>query len=284
MTPAAARRRCGRAAARRRCGRARYNAAVLQIDGVTFAYRSAPVLAGASLAVRPGEIACVVGANGAGKSTLLRLAAGLLRPAAGQVRAFGLDPASTPRPALARRLSLLPQQVRHTFPFSVAEVVLMGRYPHQRRGLLALESADDVAAADDAMRRCDVLHLAGRRFDELSGGERRRVLLAQSFCQRAELLLLDEPTASLDPAHALAVFAALRAEVRARAAAAVVVTHDLNLAARFADRVAVVHRARVVADGAPADVLAGPEAREAFGCPLYVGTLPDSGSPFVVPA
>jgi iron complex transport system ATP-binding protein len=191
-----------------------------------------------------------------------------------------LDPRRAERRALARQLAYLPQEYSVVFPFTVAEVVLMGRYAH-RRGL-ALESADDLAAARAAMQRCDVLSLADRRFDELSGGERRRALLAQAFCQAASIVLLDEPTASLDPAHAVAVFQIL-VEEKARGAAALLVTHDLHLAARFADRLLVLDGGRLVAAGAPLTALASEAAARAFGVPLHVGRLPD-GRSFVVPA
>jgi iron complex transport system ATP-binding protein len=256
---------------------------MLRVTEVDFGYGDAPVLRGASLHVDAGELVCIVGANGAGKSTLLRLAAGLLIPQRGTVRCFGEDPAVQRRAELARRVSFLPQEYRLTFPFTVAEVVLMGRYPHQPRGLISLESARDVERARAAMRRCDVDALAGRRFDELSGGERRRALLAQAFCQETELVMLDEPTASLDPAHAMSVFEALRAETRERGASAVAVTHDLNLAARYADRIAVLAGGRAAATGSPAEVLRSPELAAAFSCELHVGTLPGSDTPFVVP-
>jgi iron complex transport system ATP-binding protein len=244
-----------------------------------FAFGAAPVLDGVDLAIAGGRITCLIGPNGAGKTTLLRLIAGLLAPGRGALRVLGVDPAREPRRRLARRLSFLPQSYRLVFPYRVGEVVLMGRYPHAPLGL---ERADDVAAARAAMERCDVAALADRRFDELSGGEQRRVLLAQAFCQGAELILLDEPTASLDPAHALALFAALAAERDRRGATALVVTHDLNLAARAADRVVLLHRGRVVADGAPLDVLASPAAAAAFAVPMHVGRLP-GGAPFAVP-
>src|SRR5262249_41986211 len=161
-----------------------------------------------------------------------------LRPRAGAIRAADMDPQSAPRRALARRVAYLPQEYALAFPFTVAEVVLMGRYPH--RGALALESDDDARIAEDAMARSDVAALGGRRFDELSGGEKRRALLAQAFCQAADLLLLDEPTVSLDPAHSDAVFRLLDEDRRRRGATSVVVMHDLALAARWADRVILV--------------------------------------------
>jgi iron complex transport system ATP-binding protein len=253
---------------------------MLSLADVSFAYGPRRVLERVSLTLARGEIVCLVGANGAGKSTLLRLAAGLVAPASGRVTLGDADPRRLPRPLLARRLAFLPQEYHIVFPFTVAEVVLMGRYPH--RGAWALESRADLELAKEAMRRCDVAALAERRFDALSGGERRRALLAQAFCQAAEVIILDEPTASLDPAHALAVFRVLREEQAARGAAALLATHDLNLAGRFADRIVLLDGGTIVADGAPTDVLRGVATRRAFGVALHVGALPD-GTPFVVP-
>jgi iron complex transport system ATP-binding protein len=252
---------------------------MIEMRQVGFEFTGAPVLDGVDLDIAAGRITCLVGPNGAGKTTLLRLVAGLLAPARGRVSVLGVDPVREPRRRLARRLSYLPQTYRLVFPYRVGEVVLMGRYAHSPFGL---EREEDVAAAREAMSRCDVLPLADRRFDALSGGEQRRVLLAQAFCQGAELILLDEPTASLDPAHALALFAALAAERDRRGATALVVTHDLNLAARAADRLVLLHRGRVVADGPPVEVLTSPAATEAFALPLHVGALP-GGAPFAVP-
>ncbi len=256
---------------------------VIDAADVSFAYGTNTVVADISLRARAGELICIVGANGAGKTTLLRLLGGLLTPTRGQVRVFGLDPARTERRALAKRLAYVPQTYRLAFPFTVSEVVLMGRYAHRRRGLLALENAADVEAARAAMDRCDIVHLAERRFDSISGGEQRRALLAQAFCQHTELILLDEPTAALDPAHAIAVLAALTTQTRERGATVVVITHDLNLAARCADRAIILHRGQRIADGRPAEVLASPAATRAFDLELYVGQLPGTALPFAVP-
>lgn len=256
---------------------------MLAFERVGFAYRDEPVLSGIELDIGPGELPCILGKNGAGKSTLLRLGAGLLEPSSGRVSCFDVDPAAEDRATIARRVSFLPQTYRLAFPFSVGEVVLMGRYAHTRRGFLALESTADVDAAQDAMERCDVLDLQDRRFDEISGGEQRRVLLAQAFCQSAQLILLDEPTASLDPAHAISLFEALAREIADRDATAVVVTHDLNLAARFASRAILIDDQKIVADGKPDDVLSSADAERAFGVPMHVGTFPGSKRRFVVP-
>jgi iron complex transport system ATP-binding protein len=250
----------------------------LTLAAVSFGYGARPVVKDASLTVAAGELVCIVGPNGAGKSTLVRLAAGLLAPGTGEVRVWGEAPDRVPRRRLARKLAYLPQEYQVVFPFTALEVALMGRYPHL--GPLALEGEVDRAAAQAAMARCDVAALADRRFQELSGGERRRVLIAQALCQAAPLVVLDEPTAALDPAHAVAVFRLLRERV-AEAQAVIVVTHDLNLAARFADRLVVMGDGVIVADAAPLAALE--RAAHVFATPLHVGTLPD-GAPFVVPA
>ncbi|MSP17421.1 MAG: ABC transporter ATP-binding protein [Myxococcales bacterium] len=252
----------------------------LALERVSFAYGARSVLAEVTFALGNGELVCVAGGNGAGKTTLLRVAAGLLQPTAGTARVADLDPARAPRARLARRLAYVPQEHAQVFPFTVHEIVLMGRYAYAAR--FALEDDSDVDAARAAMARCDVLALAERRFSELSGGERRRTLLAQAFAQQTELVLLDEPTASLDPLHASRIFATLRDETRTRGTAALVATHDLHLAARHADRLLLLADGALVADGPPDDVLRSPAAERAFGVPFHVGTLPDGGR-FVVP-
>jgi iron complex transport system ATP-binding protein len=251
----------------------------LQLSEVEVALGGRSVLHGVTAEVGAGELVVIVGPNGAGKSTLVRTLAGLVTPTRGAVRAFGHDPARADRRLVARELAYLPQQYELAFPFVVEEVVLLGRYARQHG--LGLASDADLAAARDALRACDVEALAHRRFDELSGGEARRVILAQALCQGARCLLLDEPTTGLDPAHARRVFELLRAQCDA-GAAAVVVTHDLDLALRHGGLMWLVAGGGIAARGAPAEVLASPKTREAFALAIHVGTLPD-GTPFAVP-
>ena len=236
------------------------------------------VLRGASGQVRAGELVVVIGPNGAGKTTLARVIAGLLAPTAGSVRCFGRDPARAARREIARDLAYLPQAYELAFPYAAIEVVLLGRFAQQRG--LALASDADLAAAHAAMVACDVADLADRRFDELSGGEARRVILAQAMCQGARCLVLDEPTAGLDPAHARSVFEMLRRHCER--GAAIVVTHDLDLALRYGGTLWLVARGHLAATGAPRDVLASAATRDAFGVGVHVGELP-GGTPFAVP-
>jgi iron complex transport system ATP-binding protein len=232
------------------------------------------------LEVADGETVAVLGPNGAGKSTLLRTMAGLVAPRTGSVRCFDHDPARVERRIIARELAYLPQQYELAFPFAVEEVVLLGRYARQRG--LGLASPEDLEAARAAMAACDVGHLATRRFDELSGGEARRVIVAQALCQGARCLLLDEPTTGLDPIHARAVFAMLRAQCDA-GSTAIVVTHDLDLALRFGATMWLVAGGGIAARGTPLEVLASAATREAFGVAIHVGELPGGGK-FAVPA
>jgi iron complex transport system ATP-binding protein len=252
----------------------------LELTDVDVALGGRTVVHGVSANVDRGDLVVIVGPNGAGKSTLLRAIAGLVPATGGRVRCMGHDPARVARRVLARVLAYLPQQYELAFPFLVEEVVLLGRYSHQRG--LGLPTDDDLAAARDAMRTCDVEALATRRFDELSGGEARRVILAQAICQGAKCLLLDEPTAGLDPAHARGVFQMLRAHCDG-GGAAIVVTHDLDLALRHGGAMWLVADGRVAARGAPADVLASAAPRAAFELAIHVGDLP-GGSRFAVPA
>jgi iron complex transport system ATP-binding protein len=252
----------------------------LQLTDVDVALGRRAVVRGVSAGVAQGELVVIVGPNGAGKTTLLRAMAGLVETKAGTLRCMGNDPARASRRVIARDLAYLPQQYELAFPFIVEEVVLLGRYANQRG--LGMPSEVDLAAARDAMKVCDVEHLATRRFDELSGGEARRVILAQAVCQGARCLLLDEPTAGLDPAHARAVFEMLRAQCES-GRAAVVVTHDLDLALRHGGVMWLIADGRLAARGTPADVLASAATRAAFELDIHVGDLPN-GSRFAVPA
>jgi len=252
----------------------------LELSDATIALGGRDVVRGVTATVARGALVVIVGPNGAGKTTLLRALAGLVHARSGTIRVMGHDPATATRATIARELAYLPQQYELAFPFVVEEVVLMGRYASQRG--LGLASEADLAAARAAMEACDVVHLATRRFDELSGGEARRVIIAQALCQGAKCLLLDEPTAGLDPAHARAVFTMLRAQCDA-GSAAIVVTHDLDLALRHGGAMWLIADGRLAARGTPAQVLVDAATREAFGVTIHVGALP-SGVPFAVPA
>jgi len=251
----------------------------LALEGVAVALGGRAVLAGVDLTVAPGEVVGLLGRNGAGKTTLLRVAAGTLRPDAGRVLLGGTPLAAIDRRTRARTAALVPQDTQVPFPFSAAEVVLMGRTPHL--GFLGFESARDLAVAERALARMGIAALADRNVQELSGGERQLVVVARALAQEPELLLLDEPTAFLDLRHRLEVLTVVRECVGA-GASALVVSHDLAVAARFCDRVVLLADGRVLAAGPPRDVLRPDTLRAAYGIDAEV-LLGADGVPVVVP-
>ena len=219
----------------------------------------------------------IAGPNGAGKSTLLGVMAGLRPEHTGRCCYRGTEVGRWKRRAFARRVAFMPQSMRVEFPFTAEQVVLMGRTPHCH-GLF--ESPEDWAAVERAMEITDTLAFRGRDFRSLSGGERQRVILASALAQAPETLLLDEPTTFLDLKHQVAIYGLLREQAR-RGLLAVAVTHDLNLAAAFADRIVVLDRGRVVADGTPASVLTPELLRDVFGVAGVLHRRPE-GRPWIV--
>jgi len=224
-----------------------------------------------------GGVIGLIGPNGAGKSTLVRAVAGLI-PAEGAILIDGASIASMPLRDRARRIAYLPQGQSVHWPLTVARLVALGRLPHLAP--FARPGVGDAQAIESALERTALLSLRDRPVDELSGGERARVLLARALAVEAPLLLADEPLAALDPAHQIEVMALLRAEA-ARGATVIAVLHDLTLAARWCDRLLLIDQGRLVADGKPADVLTANRIGAVYGVSAYIGEA--QGEPLIVP-
>ncbi|WP_150290608.1 ABC transporter ATP-binding protein [Sphingobium estronivorans] len=221
-----------------------------------------PAVSGVDLDLGPGQLVGIIGPNGAGKSTLIRAMLGLAKRESGTVLIDGLDSERLSRRAIARRVAYLPQGQTLHWPLAVERLVALGRMPHL--GPLSRLSAQDEAQVDAALKRADVLHLKGRVATELSGGERARVLLARALAVGAPALIADEPLAALDPGHQIDVMDLLKAEARA-GSLVVTVLHDLSMAARYCDRLVLMDRGALVADGAPLDVLTQARLARVYG-------------------
>ena len=227
--------------------------------------------------LEPGKVLGIIGPNGAGKTTLLRVLAGLLKPDAGSVRYDGASPRELGRRALARRVAFLGQGSTAVWSLSVDAIVGLGRLPHRQP--FTGESEADRAAIARAMAHCDVAAFTGRTIGALSGGERRRVLLARALAVEADYLLADEPLAGLDPGHQLETLQLLRS-IAAAGTGVAVVLHDLSLAARFCDRLLLIHQGRGIADGAPDTVLDDARLADIFGVVALRGS--HAGEPFIL--
>jgi len=246
----------------------------LRFEAVSAELGGRMILEEIEFGVSSGEIVGLVGRNGAGKTTLLRLAGGILRPKRGRVLLAGDVVREMPRRHLAQRVALVPQNMHVPFPFRVGELVLMGRAPHQ--SLIGLESQHDIELAEAALTRLGILSLADRSITTLSGGERQLVLFARALVQDP-----DEPTAFLDLKHRVEVLREVRSFANS-GRAALIVSHDLSLAARCCDRVVLLGAGRIVAQGRPAEVLTSANLREAFEIETQTFSGPD-GQLVVVP-
>lgn len=231
-----------------------------------------------SLDVMRGEFVAFIGPNGSGKSTLLRLMLGALRADGGSVLFQGRDVQQWPRAGIAREIGVLAQSEEFPFPLSVRELAGMGRYPHL--GAWRGEGAADRAAVETAMRQCGVAGLAGRSVATLSGGERQRARLARALAQETETLVFDEPTAALDIAHEMTLFELL-ASLSTAGRTLVLVTHNINLAARYAHRMVLLRSGTVAAAGAAADVITRDNIEPVYQWPVRITTEDDR--PQVVP-
>jgi iron complex transport system ATP-binding protein len=260
--------------------------ALVELRAVSFGYaaragrRARPFhLEALSLTIAPGEILGVIGPNSAGKTTLIRLLTRVLRPEHGEIVLDGRPLDAIAPAALAREIAVVPQELPQAFPFTVGDLVLMGRYPHGPARYF--ESEADHAIARAAMEATGVLELAALPLDELSGGERQRAVLARALAQEPRLLVLDEPTAHLDLRYQAECVALLRRVNRERRMTVILVAHDLNLAAEVCDRLLLLAAGRAVRVGPPEQVLEEDVLREVYGCEVIVDKAATGARPRV---
>ena len=230
------------------------------------------VLLNISFAVSKGEFFIIIGPNGSGRTTLMKVISGILKLQKGRLEILDRPSNGYSRKALAKTIAFVPQMVPVDFPFTVTEIVLMGRSPYL--GMLGLEEEKDLKIAKQAIAFTGMEHLAHRKLDQLSGGEQQRVFIARAICQEPDIILLDEPTASLDLAHQTRVMDLMEKLKAQKGVTVVMVSHDVNLAAMYSDQLLLLNNGQVVCQGSPDEVLTFKTLEEAYGCTLLVDESP----------
>jgi iron complex transport system ATP-binding protein len=255
---------------------------LLRADSVSFGYAAGGFsLTDVSVEVPRGSLTGLLGPNGCGKTTLLKMMAGIVAPQRGEVTLNGTPLRQLSRRTLAQQVAVVPQETHPAFDYTVIEMVLMGRHPHLRR--FTVEGPGDIAVAEEALGATGTAHLAGRPYMTLSGGEKQRVIIASALAQAPDLLLLDEPTASLDLGYQLEIAALLGRLNRERGVTLVLATHDLNLAAAVCGSLVLLRGGRVLAQGATDEVLTPARVRDLYGVDADVSFHPAAGHLTVVP-
>ena len=257
------------------------NIPAVRAEGIRFRYpgSSAWVLEGLTFAASPGEVVGLLGPNGSGKSTLLRIISGMLAPAEGSVEIQGKPVWTLSRKQAAREVAMVLPEGGRDVPFRVEPLVLLGRSPYLRD--LEWEGPEDRRIVQEAMALAEVSHLAGRFFDELSLGERQRVMLAQGLAQEPQVLLLDEPVAHLDIHHQVEIHALLEQLAHEKGMTVIAVSHDLNLAAEYCDRLVLLSEGQIHAEGKPEAVITETLLGEVYRSRVLVDRNPESGAPRV---
>ena len=244
----------------------------IKVTNLSHAFARREVLRNISFTVEKGDFFIIIGPNGSGKTTLMKLLAGILRSRSGEIEILGRSSRRYTPKALARTVAFVPQRLPLEIPYTVEEAVLLGRAPYQ--GALGIEREIDLEIARQAMQFTGVDHLAGAALDKLSGGEQQRVFIARAICQEPDIMLLDEPTASLDLAHQVRVMDLMEKLEEQKAITVIMVSHDVNLAAMYGDQVLLLKGGEIVCIGPPAEVLSFRKLEETYGCRLLVDESP----------
>ncbi len=251
----------------------------IKVNNINVYYGKELIIKGLSFEVEQGEFFIIIGPNGSGKTTLLKTLGGTIKAKNGQISILQKSIDSYSRKALARSVAVVPQETQVDSPFTVSEIVMMGRTPHL--GILEFEKDQDFKAALGAMKFTNVYHLKDRKLRELSSGEKQRVMIARALCQEPRIILLDEPTSALDLAHQLNIMDLMEKLKKERGMTIVMVSHDLNLAAMYADKLLMIRDGQAVSIGCPGEVLTFDKLEKTYGCVLLVDKHPAGKVPRV---
>ncbi|MCP4369379.1 MAG: ABC transporter ATP-binding protein [Deltaproteobacteria bacterium] len=244
----------------------------VEINNLSFSYKNIQILTSLSFSVPKGDFFIIIGPNGSGKTTLIKAISGILKPQEGKLKILDLPFGDYSRNSLAKTIALVPQLVSIDFPFTVAELVLMGRSPHLN--ILGLEQEKDLKIANRSMAFTEVEHLAHRKLDQLSGGECQRVFIARAICQEPKIILLDEPTASLDLTHQMKIMDLMEKLKNELGTTIIMVSHDVNLAAMYSDRLLLLKNGEIAGLGKPDEILTLDILKKTYDCRLLVDESP----------
>lgn len=253
----------------------------LEIRNLNFSYGNNSVLKEISFSVADGEFISIIGPNGAGKSTLIKMIDGILQTGDSEILLDGVPIRNFSRKELARKVAYLQQDSKFTFAYTVREVVMMGRFPYLK-GVLTYKS-EDFHIVREMMTLMEVDQFADRSFNELSGGEKQRVLIASALAQQPKIILLDEPTSALDLHHQIAIYNILKKLQKNQSLTIIVVTHDINLAAQYCERMTLMGNGRIIRDDTPENVLQFNLLQETFGVKVYIDINPLTKSIYILP-
>ena len=251
----------------------------INVKNLSHSFGEALVLKNISFQVPQRDFFIIIGPNGSGKTTLMKVISGILKPQNGELKILNRPIDQYHRKALAKTIAFVPQMTFADFPFTVTEIVLMGRSPYL--GILGLEQENDLEVANQAIVFTGLENLAHRKLDQLSGGEQQRVFIARAICQEPDIILLDEPTASLDLAYQVRIMDLMEKLKTEKGITVVMVSHDVNLAAMYADHLMLLHKGQVVCQGLPDEVLTYKTLEETYGCTLLVDESPLGNFPRV---
>ncbi len=253
----------------------------VEVESLTYGYGDESILKNLSFCVPEGLFFTIIGPNGSGKTTLMKLMTGLEKPSKGRVKIQGKPIGRYRRRELARTAAFVPQMTAVDFPFTLEEVVSMGRSPH--KGLLGLDTPEDLEIVRQSMAFTQVEHLAGRKLDKVSGGEQQRAFIARAICQQPRVIFLDEPTAALDLAHQVLVMDLMERLQKEKGVTVVMVSHDVNLACMYSHTLMLLKKGEIVGIGAPKEVLTYETLEAAYGCALMVDESPLGDFPRITP-
>jgi len=254
---------------------------MLKIDKLNFSYNEKSLFEDISFEIQTAENVAIIGPNGSGKSTLIKLIAGILKLQSGEIKIDQKPLEEYKRINLAKSMAYVPQNVDITFNFSVYDVVKMGRYPYSEN--LLVHDPDGDKIVEEAIQKMGIEDLRDRKFSEISGGEKQRAVIASALTQKADLLLLDEPTSALDFKHQQEIYTLLKHLCKQEGKTVLVVTHDINLAAQFCDRIILINKGKIVRIGSPEEVLQFPIIEEIYGVKVFIDINPFTKSLYILP-